>query len=49
MDAVTEGWRYGSAARNIQFVAFESMLDRPLEDVRREYGLQRPDPVFRAA
>lgn len=49
MDAVTEGWRYGSAARNIQFVAFESMLDRPLEDVRCEYGLQRPDPVFRAA
>ena len=49
MDAITEGWQHGSSARSIQFVAFETMLDRPLEDVRGEYGLQRPDPVSRVA
>lgn len=44
MDAITEGWAYGRRARSIQFVAFETMLDRPLADVRAEYGLDRvPD------
>ncbi len=46
MDAITDGWAYGSKARNIQFVAFEKMLDRPLEDVRAEYGLLRDGPIF---
>ena len=46
MDALTDGWAYGRAARNIQFVAFETMLDRPLEDVRAEYGLLRAGPMF---
>ncbi|QLC25373.1 hypothetical protein HFP57_10295 [Parasphingopyxis algicola] len=41
MDAITDGWAYGRQARSIQFVKFESMLDRPLEDVRRDYGLLR--------
>ncbi len=41
MDAITEGWAYGRRARSIQFVAFEAMLDRPLADVRAEYGLDR--------
>lgn len=45
MDAITEGWAYGRRARSIQFVAFETMLDRPLADVRAEYGLDRtPTP-----
>ena len=39
MDAITEGWSLGRRARSIQFVAFENMLDRPLDEVRREYGL----------
>jgi ubiquinone biosynthesis protein Coq4 len=39
MDAITQGWTYGRRARSIQFVRFEEMLDRPLADVRREYGL----------
>ena len=39
MDAITEGWERGKAARSIQFVALEKMLDHPLEDVRREYRL----------
>ncbi len=41
MDAITDGWAYGRRARSIQFVAFEQMLDRPLTDLRREFGLGR--------
>ncbi len=41
MDAITDGWAYGRRARSIQFVAFEQMLDRPLADLQREYGLGR--------
>jgi ubiquinone biosynthesis protein COQ4 len=44
MDAIADGWAYGRRTRSIQFVAFEKMLDRPLRDVQREYGLGR-DPV----
>ncbi len=47
MDAITDGWAYGRRARSIQFVAFETMLDRPLDEVRGEYGLMRDDmPEF---
>jgi ubiquinone biosynthesis protein Coq4 len=41
MDAIAHGWTYGSEARSIQFVKFELMLDQPLDEVRREYGLGR--------
>jgi ubiquinone biosynthesis protein Coq4 len=41
MDAIADGWGYGSRARSLQFVAFETMLDRPLDEVRREYRLDR--------
>jgi ubiquinone biosynthesis protein Coq4 len=41
MDAIAHGWTYGSEARSIQFVKFEQMLDQPLEELRREYGLGR--------
>jgi ubiquinone biosynthesis protein Coq4 len=50
MDAISDGWTFGRAARSIQFVKFETMLDRPLAEVRAEYGLDRqprvvtPDP-----
>jgi ubiquinone biosynthesis protein Coq4 len=39
MDAISQGWAYGRRARSLQFVKFETMLDRSLADVRREYGL----------
>jgi ubiquinone biosynthesis protein COQ4 len=42
MDAITEGWAYGRRTKSIQFVAFETMLERPLADVRAEYGLDGP-------
>jgi ubiquinone biosynthesis protein COQ4 len=45
MDAITHGWAYGRRARSLQFVKFELMLDRPLEDVRRDYGLMREGEV----
>jgi ubiquinone biosynthesis protein Coq4 len=41
MDSIAHGWTYGREARSIQFVKFETMLDRPLEEIRREYGLGR--------
>jgi ubiquinone biosynthesis protein COQ4 len=41
MDAITDGWAYGRRAHSIQFVAFERMLDRPLTELRREFGLGR--------
>lgn len=49
MDAITDGWGYGSRARSLQFVAFETMLDRPLGEVRREYLLDRPEAASTAA
>lgn len=42
MDAISRGWAYGRRTKSIQFVAFEAMLDRPLADVRAEYGLDGP-------
>jgi ubiquinone biosynthesis protein Coq4 len=41
MDAIAHGWTYGREARSIQFVKFENEFDRPLEAIRREYGLGR--------
>jgi ubiquinone biosynthesis protein Coq4 len=40
MDAIADGWSHGREARSIQFVKFEQMFDRPLADVRCEYGLK---------
>lgn len=39
MDAITQGWAYGRRARSLQFVKFETMLERPLIEVRQAYGL----------
>ncbi|MCW3796896.1 Coq4 family protein [Sphingomonas sp. BN140010] len=38
MDAITSGWALGRRARSIQFVKFEQMLDRPLRELRHDYG-----------
>lgn len=43
-DAITDGWAFGRRARSIQFLPFELMLDRPLDDLRREFGLEREVP-----
>lgn len=39
MAAICDGWSRGKTARSIQFVQFENMFERPLEDVRKEYGV----------
>jgi len=41
MDAISDGWSYGRAARNLQFERWEEMLERPLADIRAEYRLHR--------
>lgn len=41
MDAITDGWQFGRTAKNIQFGRWEDQFDRPLADVRREFGLDR--------
>jgi ubiquinone biosynthesis protein COQ4 len=48
MDAITDGWAYGRRTKSIQFVAFEEMLHRPLDEVQKEYGLGRTEAhIFR--
>jgi ubiquinone biosynthesis protein Coq4 len=44
MDAIADGWAFGRRARSIQFIDFEAMIDRPLADVRRDFGLVRDAP-----
>jgi ubiquinone biosynthesis protein COQ4 len=41
MDAITDGWRYGRTARNIQFAQWETMLEQPTAKLRNDYGLTR--------
>ena len=41
MDAITDGWSLGRAARSVQFVKFEDRLGEPLLAIRAEYGLLR--------
>jgi ubiquinone biosynthesis protein Coq4 len=44
LDAISDGWSFGRRAKSIQFIDFESKIDRPLAEVRREYGLERATP-----
>lgn len=39
MDAISEGWTHGRTARNIQMLRLEEMIERPLAEVQREFGL----------
>lgn len=49
MDAISEGWCFGRRARNIQFAKWETMMDRPLADIRNEFNLNVREPVALAA
>ncbi|MEO0981588.1 MAG: Coq4 family protein [Pseudomonadota bacterium] len=42
MDWVSEGWRYGRTAANLQFERWEDRFDEPLSDLRAEFGI-RPE------
>jgi ubiquinone biosynthesis protein Coq4 len=43
-DAITDGWAFGRRAKSLQFLPFETMLDQPLAELRREFGLERDAP-----
>ncbi|MDF1845875.1 MAG: Coq4 family protein [Parvibaculaceae bacterium] len=45
MDAISEGWRYGRRAKNIQFAKWETMLERPLDEIRTQYQLNLREPI----
>lgn len=45
MDAISHGWAYGREAKNLQFEQWENMLERPLADIREEYGLRQKAPI----
>ncbi len=38
MDAISEGWIMGQNWKNLHFTKWEEQLDRPLADIRAEYG-----------
>ncbi|MEM9517301.1 MAG: hypothetical protein AAGA42_20805 [Actinomycetota bacterium] len=38
MDAISEGWMKGQRWKNLHFTKWEEQLDRPLADIRAEYG-----------
>lgn len=38
MDALSNGWIMGQQWKNIHFVKWEEQFDRPLADIRSEYG-----------
>ena len=39
MDAITEGWRYGRAAGNLQFEKWEHRFEEPLAEVRPQFSI----------
>ncbi len=41
MDAISDGWRMGRQAKNLNYVRWEEMMDRPVAELRREFGLER--------
>ena len=41
MDAIVDGWAYGRAARNINFVRWEDEIDTPLDQLRARFNLRR--------
>lgn len=42
MDAISEGWITGRRWKNVHFTKWEEQLDRPLADIRAEYGADAP-------
>lgn len=38
MGALSHGWQMGQRWKNLHFVTWEEQLDRPLADIRAEYG-----------
>lgn len=41
MDAISDGWRYGREAKNLNYPHWEELMDRPVAELRAEYGLRQ--------
>lgn len=39
MDAISSGWQFGRAVKNLQFERWEDLFEEPLVEVRPRYGL----------
>ncbi len=39
MDAITDGWRFGRAVKNLALEKWEMQLEEPLADLRARYGI----------
>ncbi|CAE7403963.1 Coq4 [Symbiodinium microadriaticum] len=39
MDEVSQGWQFGRAVPNLQFEKWEDHFERPLAEVRKDYGI----------
>lgn len=44
MDAIADGWQYGRSAGNLNVQPWESLLDRPVEELRERFGVE-PSPL----
>ncbi len=40
MDAITDGWQYGRRTPQISLHTWEDELERPLEEIRKEWGIE---------
>lgn len=49
MDAIMEGWNLGRSVRQLHTVRWETMLGRPLSDIRAEYGVPEHRMMKQAA
>jgi ubiquinone biosynthesis protein Coq4 len=49
MDAISEGWTLARKLPNLMVVKWELMLDRPLAEVRREFGIPQHRMMKQAA
>ncbi len=48
MGAIAEGYAAGRRAKNVQWLRFEEMMDRPVEEIRARYDI-RTDPSIALA
>ncbi len=44
MDAIADGWQYGSTSPHLMAQPWETMFDQPLDELRHHYGLT-PSPM----
>lgn len=40
MDAISDGWQYGRSVGNLTVQPWERLLDRPVDELRQQFGVQ---------